>query len=150
MIKNVVKIVFIILLSTMIINVFSNSSFARVVHDGGGSGGGGSNGGSGSITSWDGVKVNSIGGNDDTGTAEAVQSIVAPAISVAQVIGIGVAVIMLIVLATKYMMAAPGDKADIKKHAIVYVVGAVILFSVTAILEIIKDFATKNITPSAS
>ena len=33
---------------------------------------------------------------------------------------------MLIVLAMKYMMSAPGERADIKKHAVVYVVGAVV------------------------
>lgn len=48
---------------------------------------------------------------------------------------------MLIVLAMKYMVAAPGDKADIKKHAIVYVVGAIVLFATTQILEIIAKFA---------
>ena len=58
-----------------------------------------------------------------------------------RLVGVGVAVIMLIVLAMKYMVAAPGDKADIKKHAIVYVVGAVVLFAATSILEIIAKFA---------
>ena len=48
---------------------------------------------------------------------------------------------MLIVLAIKYISAAPNDKAEIKKHAVVYVVGAVILFGATVILEIIKNFA---------
>ena len=60
--------------------------------------------------------------------------------------GIGVAVIMLIVLAIKYISAAPGDKAEIKKHAVVYVVGAVILFAATGILQIIRTFATQTIT----
>ena len=62
------------------------------------------------------------------------------------VFGIGVAVIMLIVLAIKYISAAPGDKAEIKKHAVVYVVGAVILFAATGILQIIRTFATQTIT----
>ena len=49
---------------------------------------------------------------------------------------------MLIVLAIKYISAAPGDKAEIKKHAVVYVVGAVILFAATGILGIVKNFAS--------
>ena len=53
---------------------------------------------------------------------------------------------MLIVLAIKYISAAPGDKAEIKKHAVVYVVGAVILFAATGILQIIRTFATQTIT----
>lgn len=53
-----------------------------------------------------------------------IRNMVRTVIGIAQVIAIGVAVIMLMVLAIKYMSAAPGDKAEIKKHAVVYVVGA--------------------------
>ena len=48
---------------------------------------------------------------------------------------------MLIVLAIKYISAAPSDKAEIKKHAVVYVVGAIVLFAASGILQIIKNFA---------
>jgi hypothetical protein len=41
----------------------------------------------------------------------------------------------------KYMMAAPGDKAEIKKSAVIYVVGAIVLFAVGGILSIIQKFA---------
>ena len=62
-------------------------------------------------------------------------------LGVVQIVAIGVAVIMLIVLAIKYISAAPGEKADIKKGAMIYVVGAVLLFGATGILQIIKTFA---------
>jgi hypothetical protein len=48
---------------------------------------------------------------------------------------------MLLTVAMKYMSAAPGDKADIKKSAVAYVVGAIVLFAVTGILTIIEQFA---------
>ena len=70
------------------------------------------------------------------------QNVVGAIIAVTRVIATGVAIIMLVVLAMKYMMAAPGDKADIKKHAVVYVVGAVILFATSGILGIIAKFAS--------
>ncbi len=79
--------------------------------------------------------------SDTTGTAQSMQNIVGSIITVAQVIGVGVAVIMLIVLAIKYISAAPGDKAEIKKHAVVYVVGAIVLFAATGILGLVKNFA---------
>lgn len=66
-------------------------------------------------------------------------------ISIFQTVAVGVGVIMLIVLAIKYMVSSPGDRAEIKKHAVVYIVGAVIAFGATGIIEIIKDFAQKNI-----
>lgn len=62
-------------------------------------------------------------------------------LSVAQLVGVAVAVIMLIVLAIKYISAAPNDKAEIKKHAVVYIVGAIVLFAASGILGIIKAFA---------
>ena len=62
-------------------------------------------------------------------------------ITVFQVVGVGVALIMLIVLAMKYMLASASDKADIKKHAIVYIVGAMILFSASGILGIINNLS---------
>lgn len=64
------------------------------------------------------------------------------ALTVIQVIGIAVAVIMLMVLGIKYMVASAADRAEIKKHAIVYVVGAIIMFGAAGIVGIIKDFAT--------
>ncbi len=65
-------------------------------------------------------------------------------LGIAQVVGVAIAVIMLVVLAIKYISAAPGDKAEIKKHAVVYIVGAVVLFAASGILGIIKNFVTDS------
>ena len=62
-------------------------------------------------------------------------------ITIARVICAAVAVAMLAILGMKYMSAAPSEKADIKKHAVVYIVGAVIMFACTGILGIIQQFA---------
>ena len=67
-------------------------------------------------------------------------------LEVVQVVGASVAIIMLIVLAIKYMSSAPNDRAEIKKHAIVYVVGAVLLFATSGLVGIIRTFA-KNTLP---
>ena len=80
--------------------------------------------------------------SDNSGATESVRNIIGALISIIQVVGAGVAVIMLIVLAIKYISAAPGDKAEIKKHAVVYVVGAIVLFAASGILGIIKNFAS--------
>lgn len=78
---------------------------------------------------------------DTSGAASSINNIIKAMITIVQVVGVGVAIIMLIVLAIKYISAAPGDKADIKKHAVVYVVGAIVLFAASGILGIIKNFA---------
>ena len=75
-------------------------------------------------------------------TTEAISSIAGSIITIARVICSGVAVAMITLLGVKYMTAAPGEKADIKKHAIPYVVGAIIMFACTGILTIIENFAS--------
>lgn len=79
----------------------------------------------------------------DAGTATTTtRSVLATIIGVVKIAGVCVAVVMLLVVAMKYMSAAPGEKADIKKSAVVYVVGAIVLFAVTGILSIIEQFAS--------
>ncbi len=65
-------------------------------------------------------------------------------LGIVQVVAVAVAVIMLIVLAVKYISASPEGKADIKKSATMYIVGAILLFASTGILEILKQFATST------
>lgn len=79
--------------------------------------------------------------SDTSGAAKSVNRIIGAILTVVQVVGSGVAVIMLIVLAIKYISAAPSDKAEIKKHAVVYVVGAVVLFAASGIIGIVRNFA---------
>ena len=69
------------------------------------------------------------GAEENSGASDSVLSIIQSVLTIVQVIAVGVAIIMIIVLAIKYISSAPGDKADIKKSAIAYIVGAVILFS---------------------
>lgn len=79
----------------------------------------------------------------DSSATKSAQNAVGAVITITRSVATGVAIIMLIVLAMKYMTAAPGDRADIKKHAVVYVVGAVVLFAASGILGIIANFADK-------
>ncbi|MDR0978978.1 MAG: TrbC/VirB2 family protein [Lachnospiraceae bacterium] len=77
-----------------------------------------------------------------TNASNTVQSAAGSILGIVQVVAIAVAVIMLIVLAIKYISSAPNDKAEIKKHAVIYVVGAILLFGASGILELIKQFST--------
>ena len=77
----------------------------------------------------------------DTNVTNPVTNIAKAVITIARVICAGVAVAMLSILGMKYMSAAPSEKADIKKHAVVYIVGAIVMFACTGILGIIQKFA---------
>lgn len=84
---------------------------------------------------------NQVNSSANEAVTNSVSSISGSVITIARVICSGVAVAMITILAIKYMSAAPGEKADIKKHAVPYVVGAVIMFACTGILSIIERFA---------
>lgn len=91
-------------------------------------------------------KIKSINDKgDDSSATTSAQNVVGASLKIARIVAVGIALIMLTVLAIKYMSSAPGEKAEIKKYAVVYIVGAVVLFAASAILGIIKDFADKNI-----
>ena len=57
-----------------------------------------------------------------------------------QVIAVAIAIVMLVVLAIKYMTAAPGEKAEVKKGMTIYIIGALILFAGSGILGLIQSF----------
>lgn len=78
--------------------------------------------------------------SDATNKVDNVMNLV---LGVVQVIAAGVAVIMLIVLAIKYISASPEGKADIKKSAVQYIVGAILLFGASGILGLVRTFALK-------
>lgn len=100
-----------------------------------------------------GLDTNQFTISDSTSTSATLGVLIGGIINVVQVIGVGVAIIMLTVLAIKYISAAPSDKAEIKKHAVIYVVGAIVLFAATGILQLVKQFAgiiNDNVSDSGS
>ena len=88
------------------------------------------------------IQTMSNSGSDASGAQTSVSNVIGVIIGIARVIGMGIALIMLAVVAIKYMVAAPDEKANIKNRAVAYIVGATILFAATGILTIIQKFAT--------
>ena len=87
---------------------------------------------------------------DSSGASNAAGNIIGMIINIAQVIVVGVAIIMLVVLAIQYIAASPEGKAEIKKNSTIYIVGAVILFAASGILGIIRRFAVTSIGDQGS
>ena len=86
--------------------------------------------------------ISTIEGAGYASTANSVEKIVGAILYITKVIAVGIGLIMLTAVAIKYMSSAPGERATIKKHAVVYVVGACVLFGSAGILNIIQKFAT--------
>lgn len=120
--RNIIKFVFVFLLIVMTMSILASSV---------------------SEASFDSVNVDYIveGAKDTSGAGNSILNIIQSILVVVQVAATGTAVIMLIVLAIKYMGSAPSEKASIKNSAIQYIVGAVVLFSTAGILGIIRKFS---------
>lgn len=61
---------------------------------------------------------------------------------VVRTVGVAVATVILIVIACKYMIASAGDRADIKKYAVSYVIGAIIMFGTAGIAGLLQGIIT--------
>ena len=82
-------------------------------------------------------------GNDKI--ANTSDSLFGAVIDVIQTVCVGMAVIMLIVHAIRYMIAAPEGKAELKKELTLYTIGAVIIFSAASLVEFIQNFVRKGL-----
>lgn len=89
-------------------------------------------------------------GEDQTNISTKVQGRFGAIANVVKIAAMCVAVVMLLALAMKYMVAAPSEKAEIKKSATVYVVGAIVLFGVSGILTIIEKFSNVIQSPGGN
>ncbi len=74
-----------------------------------------------------------------------INNIVSGVIFIIQTIAFAAAVIMLIFVGIKFITASPEGKAEIKKTAVIYIVGAILLFAAGGILGIVKNLAENNI-----
>ena len=83
-------------------------------------------------------KINPIIPDD----AKPVEKIINTLVSVFQVAAIGIGTVLLTTLGIKYMISSPDDKAEVKKHAVVFIVGALLAFGSSGIVQIFKMFFT--------
>ena len=80
-------------------------------------------------------------GADDT-TSKTLGPILNTALGFVQIVGTGISVIMVTMLGIKYMLAAPADKADVKKQIAPLVIGAILLFAAANIINVVAQIAT--------
>lgn len=125
--KKIMKIVVVMLIMVLAVTVISQSVLAAGIDPA-----------TASLT-------NTFNKQDNSGASEAASNVIGAIINIAQVIGMGVAIIMLIVLAIQYIAASPEGKAEIKKNSTIYIVGAIILFAASGILGIIRRFAVTSV-----
>lgn len=80
--------------------------------------------------------------SDATG---AISGTVSNVLGVVTYICYAAAVIMLIYLGIKFITASPDGKAEVKKSAIIYVIGAVLVFAAGAVIQVIQNLANNTV-----
>ena len=119
--KRVLIVLFdIILISTLFLNVVSNA---------------------GSVSQFNG-STSLLG---STNAKNATVGILGTILTITRTVGAAVAIGILMIIGCKYLMASAGDRADIKKYAMNYVIGAIILFGAAGILGIIQRFVNASL-----
>lgn len=88
-------------------------------------------------------KYKNSANSNNTSLTEPVRSIAGVMVGVIRIIGTGVALIVLTIIGIKYVIAAPGDRADLKKSSVQYVVGAIIVFGSSQFLGILVNVLPK-------
>lgn len=78
--------------------------------------------------------------SNPTGATD-VENIAGGVIYIIQIIAFTAAVIMLIFVGIKFITASPEGKAEIKKTAVIYIVGAILLFGASGVLALIQTLA---------
>lgn len=118
--KNIIfKFIITLLISITLIMTFSQPIFAKGIK----------------------IDIDKLEKNKDNSDAtNHMANIIGAVINVIQVIGMGVAIIMLVVIGITWLGASPSGKAQIAKTSRIYIVGAVLIFTATGLLNIIKKF----------
>ncbi len=84
--------------------------------------------------------IKDLGNTDAQGTTS-VMNVGGMVVAIVQTVGIVVAVVVLLVLGIKYMMGSAEEKAEYKKTMIPYIVGAVLIFAATTIVNVVYNMA---------
>lgn len=85
--------------------------------------------------------LNGLNGNGNVQTNDLTQ-VGNNIVTIIQVVGIVIAVIVLLVIGIKYMMGSASEKAEYKKTMIPYIVGAVLIFAGTSLVRVIYSLST--------
>lgn len=77
------------------------------------------------------------------GAEEGIGEVINIIIGLLQIAGTGIALIVITMCGIKYIIASPGEKADIKKQIIPIIIGCILLFGAVTLMSAVYDFAQK-------
>ena len=88
------------------------------------------------------LSVHEAGASGDSFN-NAITSVTGTILAVLRYAGMGIAMISLVLIATKYLYSSPGEKADYKKNLLVFAIGGVGMFAASTIVDILMKVSEK-------
>ena len=116
--KKQVKIISAILIAVMIVATIGSIAFAGVPS-----------------------VITKVGNGNTNATTDKLQNVGGTIVSILQVVGIVVAIVVIMIIGIKYMMGSAEEKAEYKKVMIPYVIGAVLIFASTTIVNVVYQIS---------
>ena len=86
-------------------------------------------------------QIATIGQGNSNANADKVVSLGATIVTIMQTVVVVVAVVILLILGIKYMIGSAEEKAEYKKTMIPYIVGAILIFAATTIVNVVYNMA---------
>jgi len=86
-------------------------------------------------------QLDTISKGNASANADEVVNLGATIVTIMQTVGIVVAVVILLILGIKYMIGSAEEKAEYKKTMIPYLVGAILIFASTTIVNVVYNMA---------
>ena len=86
-------------------------------------------------------KIDQIAKGNSSADTSKVVNLGATIVTIMKTVGIVVAVVLLLILGIKYMMGSAEEKAEYKKTMIPYLVGAILIFASTTIVNVVYNIA---------
>ena len=130
----------IIMIIVLIFSIANIVSAAPVRGTDGAGGGGPSSGGGAASSALDTMKQGLQGGMTSGGTA--VAGLGKSIVGIMQVVGVVVAVVVILVIGIKYLIGSAEERAEYKKTMIPYLVGAILIFAATTIVNVVYNLAS--------
>lgn len=81
--------------------------------------------------------INNVAGGDPTLNVGGITGMGATLVTIVQVVGVVVAVVVILIIGIKYMIGSAEEKAEYKKTMIPYIIGAVLLFAGSILVNVI-------------
>lgn len=79
--------------------------------------------------------------NAATANGTGVGNVINNVIGIMQVVGSGLSIIVITLLGIKYILASPGEKADVKKSIMPILIGCVLLFGAVNLIAAVEEFS---------